>query len=932
MTAFHWQTVLGLTSVFCAATAQAQTQTPTPSLSSAQPQFTVPEAAGEAPAVLPNIKDPQAVDAQSVCPGYIAKDVHKSGSGLTASLALAGPACNVYGTDITALNLTVEYQTADRLHVEIVPTYLGKSNMTQYILPASIVSKPTQQANGSSDLDFSWTNNPSFAFNVTRKSTGDVLFSTEGKKLVFENQFIEFSSVLPENYNLYGLGETINSLRVPNNFTKTFYAADALDAVDLNLYGSHPFYLETRYFEQSADGKLSLVTNNETETSPTGKYTSYSHGVYFRNAHGQDVLMRPNNITWRSIGGSIDLYFFSGPSQPEVTTQYLNVVGLPVMQQFWTLGFHQCRWGYKNWTQMQEVVDNHAKFGIPLETIWNDIDYMNRYRDFELDPVNFNLADATAFLKRLHDSGRHYVPIIDSAIYIPNPSNPDDAYAVFERGNATGSFLKNPDGSLYIGDVWPGYTVFPDWVAPGTEQWWIEEFVEFHKQFSFDGAWIDMSEISSFCTGSCGSKNLTLQPVHPPFALPGEPKAQVVMYPEGFSITNTTEAASASAVISSSMSAYPTASTSTSYLRTTPTPGVRDVNYPPYTINNIQGALGRNAISPNATHADGTLEYELHNVWGHSILKATYKALSAVFPKARPFIIGRSTFAGSGAVAGHWGGDNFSLWSYMFYSIPQALQMQLLGIPMFGVDTCGFAGNTDMELCSRWMQLSAFFPFYRNHNILAAIPQEAYNWAGVIDASKTAMAVRYQLLNYMYTLFYRAHEQGHTVMRALAWEFPNDPTLAAADRQFMLGSSILVTPVLEPNVSTVKGVFPGLIEGTEKWYDWFNNTAVPVPSEKNTTITAPLGHIPVVAPTETLMINFAVSNSTLKAAIKQGGWVDQNTLRNVTIWGVEKHADVKFNGKKISPRNVQFDKKKSTLIVSGLNATAWTGSSWILEW
>jgi alpha-glucosidase len=183
--------------------------------------------------VIPNIEDPLAVDAQAVCPGYIAKDVSQTASGLTAILSLAGKACNVYGTDIATLNLTVEYQAADRLHVEIVPTHVDASNLTQYILPPSVVPKPTvQQTKSSSDLAFSWTNKPSFGFTVTRKSTGDILFSTEGKKLVFENQFIEFSSSLPTDYNLYGLGESIHSLRLGNNYTKTLYAADALDAVD----------------------------------------------------------------------------------------------------------------------------------------------------------------------------------------------------------------------------------------------------------------------------------------------------------------------------------------------------------------------------------------------------------------------------------------------------------------------------------------------------------------------------------------------------------------------------------------------------------------------------------------------------------------------------------------------------------------------------
>ena len=85
---------------------------------------------------------------------------------------------------------------------------------------------------------------------------------------------------------------------------------------------------------------------------------------------------------------------------------------------------------------------------------------------------------------------------------------------------------------------------------------------------------------------------------------------------------------------------------------------------------------------------------------------------------------------------------------------------------MFGVDTCGFTGNSDYELCSRWMQLSAFFPFYRNHNVIASIAQEAYVWSSVADATRTVMQIRYSLLPYFYTLFYQAHTAGETVMSA----------------------------------------------------------------------------------------------------------------------------------------------------------------------
>ena len=411
--------------------------------------------------MLPNIYDPQAKNAQDVCHGYKASNVKTSSTGLTAQLSLAGAACNVYGTDVESLSLLVEYQTDARLHVNIKPSHITSHNQSWYILPEKYVPAPKQGSGkkSSSDLTFSWSNSPSFGFNVTRASTGDVLFSTTGNKLVFENQFIEFVTEMPENYNLYGLGEVIHGLRLGNNFTRTIYAADVGDPIDTNLYGSHPFYLDTRYYEIGSNGKKTLVTTELNTSTATGNYTSLSHGVYLRNAHGMEVLLTPTNVTWRTIGGSIDLYFYAGPTQAEVTNQHLVVTGMPALQQYFGFGYHQCRWGYENWTVVEEVVDNYAKFGIPLETIWTDIDYMRQYRDFDNDPVRFNYSQGQKLMNKLHSQGQHYIPIIDSAIYVPNAANASDAYQPFNDGNATGSYLLNPDGSLYIGEVWPGYTV-----------------------------------------------------------------------------------------------------------------------------------------------------------------------------------------------------------------------------------------------------------------------------------------------------------------------------------------------------------------------------------------------------------------------------------------------------------------------------------------
>ncbi|KAK0944934.1 hypothetical protein LTR29_003525 [Friedmanniomyces endolithicus] len=171
-------------------------------------QFTVPASADIGPNVLPNIQDPHAKQAQTLCPGYTASDVARTENGLTATLNLAGSACNVYGTDIETLALEVDVQSAHRLRISIQPAYLDSSNISQYILPDDLVHLPEQGVVQSDtqdvDLQFTWSNEPSFSFTVLRKSTGDVLFDTRGSVLVYENQFIEFVSQLPQDYNLYG--------------------------------------------------------------------------------------------------------------------------------------------------------------------------------------------------------------------------------------------------------------------------------------------------------------------------------------------------------------------------------------------------------------------------------------------------------------------------------------------------------------------------------------------------------------------------------------------------------------------------------------------------------------------------------------------------------------------------------------------------------
>lgn len=180
----------------------------------------LPSSVNYAPEVTPNVLDPTAPDAQTECPGYIASNAQDSGAGLTADLTLAGPACNVYGNEIQNLKLSVEYQAEDRLAVRIFPTYLGPENRSLYLLDPSLTPYPGVDPGFTTDkskLNFTWSNEPSFQFRISRVSDGEVLFDTFGSKIVFEDQFLELTTAMVPDYNIYGLAESLRKDPFPDH-------------------------------------------------------------------------------------------------------------------------------------------------------------------------------------------------------------------------------------------------------------------------------------------------------------------------------------------------------------------------------------------------------------------------------------------------------------------------------------------------------------------------------------------------------------------------------------------------------------------------------------------------------------------------------------------------------------------------------------------
>jgi alpha-glucosidase (family GH31 glycosyl hydrolase) len=488
-----------------------------------------------------------------------------------------------------------------------------------------------------------------------------------------------------------------------------------------------------------------------------------AHGVMLMNSNGMDVTLQQSSLAFKTIGGIVDLYVFNGPTPEAVSTQYTGIVGRPTMFPYWSYGFHNCKYGYTSVYQVEEVVANYAKANIPLDTQWMDIDYMQNYRDFSFDSQQFPVAEVDKFVTQLHQNGQHFVPIVDPGIMVY------PGYEAYERGLQDNLFIKDIQGNNHLSQVWPGPTHMPDFFHPKAQSYWTDMLKSFHHMAPVDGIWIDMNEISNFCNADGAGQVCTN-------SAPGGCPA-------------------------------PGASQTDCCLVCTTVDSSNKYDFAPYQINNQQGKLSAKTVPVSSTQYGNVSVYNAHNLYGLTEQIATNQALRDIRNK-RPFLLTRSSFLSSGAHTAKWTGDNGASWDDLKSSVISVMDFNMFGVPMVGADICGFIWDTTEELCARWIEVGAFYPFSRNHNALNQAAQELYLWDSVAQASRTALGMRYQLLPYLYSLFYEAHTTGSTVVRALWMNNPSDAAALGVQSQFMWGNGLLISPVLDQGSTSVSAYFP----------------------------------------------------------------------------------------------------------------------------
>jgi alpha-glucosidase len=283
----------------------------------------------------------------------------------------------------------------------------------------------------------------------------------------------------PDEY-YYGLGDKAGAFNRRNQ-AYTMWNTDAFGWQESTdpLYKSVPFFLVLR--------------------------RGVAYGVFFDNTYRSSFDFGKESAAFYSFGaegGELNYYFFYGPHPKKVLEDYTALVGRPPLPPLWSLGYQQCRYSYYPEARVREIAQLFREKRIPADVIYLDIDYQDGNRPFTIDRKGF--PNFEGMIRDLGAQGFKVIAITDPHI------KQESGYTPYDSGAAGDHFVKNPDGSIYVGKVWPGDSVFPEFTLTRTREWWGTLYRNF-VDMGIRGFWNDMNEPPIF---GVPDKTMPLDTVH----------------------------------------------------------------------------------------------------------------------------------------------------------------------------------------------------------------------------------------------------------------------------------------------------------------------------------------------------------------------------------------------------------------------------------
>ena len=435
------------------------------------------------------------------------------------------------------------------------------------------------------------------------------------------------------------------------------------------------------------------------------------------------------------------LYVITGDSACDVVKQFRAIIGRSYIPPKFAFGFGQSRYGYKTQADFEEVVAKHRQAHIPLDMAYMDIDYMDHYKDFTVNPENF--PDFSGFVSKMKEQGVRLVPIVDAGV------KEEAGYSVCDEGKEKGYFCKRADGTDFEGTVWPGWSHFPDVLNPEARAWFGSQYKAL-TDCGIEGFWNDMNEPALFYS-------------------PERLKAFFESMDELSRKDNIVQDEFFGKVVGGALGLMNAPEDYASF------------------YHDVNGQRVRHD--------------RVHNLYGGNMTRAAGEAFARLRPGRRTLLYSRSSFIGSHRYGGIWLGDNASTWAQLLANIQMMPNVQLCGFLYTGADLCGFSYDTTPDLALRWLEFGLFTPLMRNHATDGSRMQEYYRFADMLPALRKMLRLRYALLPYLYSTFMKAALENTSYFRPLGFDFPADPDAREVQDQLLLGEGVMVAPVYTQNAS-----------------------------------------------------------------------------------------------------------------------------------